>query len=59
MAGCSVLTGAARLYIIERAASFGIRDARKRLSQFVDKPAAGEDVIVSRRGKRIVRTRGS
>ncbi len=49
------MTGQARLSIIERVATIGIRDARKRLSQLVDKAAAGEDVIVSRHGKPIVR----
>lgn len=32
-----------------------ISDARARLSQLVDKAAAGEDVVVSRNGKPLVR----
>jgi len=32
-----------------------IKDAKTRLSQLVDKAAAGEDVVVSRNGKPLVR----
>jgi prevent-host-death family protein len=32
-----------------------INDAKTRLSQLVDKAAAGEDVVVSRNGKPLVR----
>jgi prevent-host-death family protein len=35
--------------------SVNIYDAKTRLSQLVDKAAAGEDVIVSRNGKPLVR----
>lgn len=35
--------------------SINIYDAKTRLSQLVDKAAAGEDVIVSRNGKALVR----
>ena len=36
-------------------ASVNIYDAKTRLSQLVDKAAAGEDVVVSRNGKPLVR----
>lgn len=35
--------------------SVNIYDAKTRLSQLVDKAAAGEDVVVSRNGKPLVR----
>lgn len=35
--------------------AFNIYDAKTRLSQLVDKAAAGEDVVVSRHGKPLVR----
>lgn len=35
--------------------SVNIYDAKTRLSQWVDKAAAGEDVVVSRHGKPLVR----
>lgn len=35
-----------------------IHDARTRLSQLVDKAASGEDVVVSRNGKPLVRITG-
>ncbi len=35
--------------------SINIYDAKTRLSQLVDKAAAGEDVVVSRNGKPLVR----
>ena len=35
--------------------TFNIYDAKTRFSQLVDKAAAGEDVIVSRNGKPVVR----
>lgn len=35
--------------------AFNIYDAKTRLSQLVDKAAAGEDVVVSRNGKPLVR----
>jgi antitoxin (DNA-binding transcriptional repressor) of toxin-antitoxin stability system len=35
--------------------SANIEDARKRLTQLVDHAAAGHDVVISRRGKPLVR----
>jgi prevent-host-death family protein len=40
------------------AESVNIYDAKTRLSQLVDKAAAGEDVVVSRNGKPLVRITG-
>lgn len=36
-------------------ATVNIQEAKKRLSQLVDKAAAGEDVVVSRNGKPVAR----
>ena len=35
--------------------TFNIHDAKTRFSQLVDKAAAGEDVVISRHGKPLVR----
>jgi prevent-host-death family protein len=46
------------VYILEESdvmATVNIYDAKTRLSQIVDKAASGEDVVVSRNGKPLVR----